>query len=154
MQFVAGDSRYVDPSVMAQNIEAFNEQVRDSGYEGYEDDYSQREASYVGDVQSGDYTSDYKRIQIANAIERINAKIAHMKPSADGRVLAPGEEAQGMSMDTAPSGSDSYREYYIKEMSKRVIKDPPEEDEQQPELVHQRSMRRRRSAKTRQNGHI
>ena len=153
MQYVTGDSHYVDPAMIAQNIEAFNEQVRESGYDGYEDDYSQREASYVGDVQSGDYTSDYKRIQIANAIERINAKIAHMKPSADGRVLAPGEEAQGMSMDTAPSGSDSYREYYIKEMAKRVVQEP-EEDEHQPELVHPRSMRRRRSAKTRQNGHI
>lgn len=151
MQYITGDSRYVDPSVMAQNIESFNEQVREGGYSGYEDDYSQREASYVGDVQSGDYTSDYKRIQIANAIERINAKIAHMKPSVDGRVLAPGEEAQEFAMDTAPSGSDSYREYYIKGMSKRVIRDEVEEP---PEPVQQRPMRRKRSAKTHQNGHI
>lgn len=147
MQYVTGDSHYVDPSVMAQNIDAFNEQIREGGYDGYEDDYAQREASYVGDVQSGDYTSDYKRIQIANAIERINAKIAHMKPSVDGRVLAPGEEAQGFTMDTAPSGSDSYREYYIKEMAKRVVKEPEEADEL-PEPVHQRSIRRRRSVKT------
>jgi hypothetical protein len=153
MQYVTGDSHYVDPSVIAHNIEAFNEQVRECGYDGYEDDYSQREANYVGDVQSGDYTSDYKRIQIANAIERINAKIAYMKPSADGRVLAPGEEAQGFTVDTAPSGSDAYREYYIKEMSKRVIKEAEVVDAQ-PESIHQRSSRRRKSAKTHQNGHI
>ena len=150
MQYVTGDSHYVDPAVMAQNIEAFNEQVREGGYEGYEDDYAQREASYVGDVQSGDYTSDYKRIQIANAIERINAKIAHMKPSVDGRVLAPGEDAQGMAMDMAPSGSESYREYYIKEMVKRVVKEPSSDEEPVPQ-VHQRSMRRRRTTRTHQN---
>ena len=153
MQYVTGDSHYVDPSVMAQNIEAFNDQVRENGYDGYEDDYAQREANYVGDVQSGDYTSDYKRIQIANAIERINAKIAHMKPSVDGRVLAPGEEVQEFTMDTAPSGSESYREYYIKEMAKRVVKEVEEVDEP-PEPVHQRSLRRRRSAKTHQNMRI
>ena len=151
MQYLTGDSHYVDPAVMAQTIDAFNEQIRESGYDGYEDDYAQRESSYVEDVQSGDYTSDYKRIQIANAIERINAKIAHMKPSIDGRVLAPGEDAQGMAMDTAPSGSEEYREYYIKEMAKRVAKEPSEDEEPIPQ-VHQRSMRRRRSARTHQNG--
>ncbi len=151
MQYLTGDSHYVDPAVMAQTIDAFNEQIRESGYDGYEDNYAQREASYVEDVQSGDYTSDYKRIQIANAIERINAKIAHMKPSVDGRVLAPGEDAQGMALDTAPSGSESYREYYIKEMAKRVGREPSEEEEPIPQ-VHQRSLRRRRSARTHQNG--
>lgn len=149
MQYLTGVSHYVEPAAMAQTIDAFNEQVRESGYDGHEDDYSQRESSYIEDVQSGDYTSDYKRIQIANAIERINAKIAHMKPSADGRVLAPGEDAQGMAMDTAPSGSEEYREYYIKEMVKRVAKEPAEE-EPIPQ-VHPRTMRRRRSARTHLN---
>lgn len=122
MQYTSGDSHYIETSSVARDIDAFNEQIRESGYMGSERNYEEREADYIGDVQAGNYTSDYKRIQIANAIERINSKIAHMKPSIDGRVMAPGEEAQGMAMDMAPSGSESYRNYYIQEMAKRVAR--------------------------------
>ena len=143
-----GDSHYIETSQVAQSIEAFNAQLREEGHDSRTSQYEQRENSYVGDIQSGDYTSDYKRIQIDNAIKRINAQIAHMKPSVDGRVLAPGEEAQGMSMDTAPSGSDSYRDYYIKEMAKRVHK----EEDFEPPREQERSMRRRhRTSVKRQN---
>ena len=150
MQYVTGDSHYIESSTVAQNIEEFNERLMDEGYSSNCRDYEQRERDYVNDVQSGDYNSDYKRIQIDNAIKRINAQIAHMKPSVDGRVLAPGEEAQGMCLDTAPSGSDSYRDYYIKEMAKRVHKEadfePPREQES--------SMRRRhRTGVKHQNMH-
>ena len=148
MQYVTGDSHYIESSTVAQNIEEFNERLMDEGYSSNCNDYEQRERDYVNDVQSGDYNSDYKRIQIDNAIKRINAQIAHMKPSVDGRVLAPGEEAQGMSMDTAPSGSESYRDYYIKEMAKRVHKDADPE----PPREQERSMRRRhRTGVKRQN---
>lgn len=149
MQYVTGDSHYIESSTVAQTIEEFNERLMDEGYSSNCNDYEQRERDYVNDVQSGDYNSDYKRIQIDNAIKRINAQIAHMKPSVDGRVLAPGEEAQGMSLDTAPSGSDSYRDYYIKEMAKRVHK----EEDFEPQREQERSMRRRhRTGVKRQNG--
>lgn len=152
MQYTTGDSHYVETSSVARDIDAFNEQIRESGYTGSERDYEEREADYIGDVQAGNYTSDYKRIQIANAIERINSKIAHMKPSVDGRVMAPGEEAQGMAMDMAPSGSESYRNYYIQEMAKRVTRGeqedsiyddpsnmyPPEEHVMEPVIAHVR----------------
>ena len=148
MQYVTGDSHYIESSSVAQNIDEFNERLMDEGHSSRYDDYEQCERDYVNDVQSGDYSSDYKRIQIDNAIKRINAQIAHMKPSVDGRVLAPGEEAQGMSMDTAPSGSDSYRDYYIKEMAKRVHK----EEDFEPPREQERSMRRRhRTSVKRQN---
>jgi hypothetical protein len=148
MQYVTGDSHYIEPAAMAQSIEDFNERLMEEGYTQNYDDYEQYERDYINDVQSGDYNSDYKRIQIDNAIKRINAQIAHMKPSADGRVLAPGEEAQGMSMDTAPSGSESYRDYYIREMAKRVHKDADPE----PPREQERSMRRRhRTSVKRQN---
>jgi hypothetical protein len=143
MLYVTGDSHYIESSMVAQNIDEFNERLMEEGYDQTATGYEQRERSYVKDVQSGDYNSDYKRIQIDNAIKRINAQIAHMKPSSDGRVLAPGEEAQGMSMDTAPSGSDSYREFYMKEMSKRVNKDPMPESPVE-NVCHKR--RRHRSA--------
>jgi hypothetical protein len=143
MLYVTGDSHYVESSMVAQNIDEFNERLMEEGYDQTATGYEQRERNYVKDVQSGDYNSDYKRIQIDNAIKRINAQIAHMKPSSDGRVLAPGEEAQGMSMDTAPSGSDSYREFYMKEMSKRVNKDPMPEPPVE-NVCHKR--RRHRSA--------
>lgn len=148
MQYVTGDSHYIESSTIAQNIDEFNERLMEEGYNQTACDYEQREMSYVNDVQSGDYNSDYKRIQIDNAIKRINAQIAHMKPSTDGRVMAPGEEARGMTMDTAPSGSDSYREFYMKEMSKRVYK------EEQPELPVKQEypkQRRRRTHVKRQN---
>ncbi len=148
MQYVTGDSHYIEPEAMAQSIEDFNERLMEEGYTQSHGDYEQCERDYINDVQSGDYNSDYKRIQIDNAIKRINAQIAHMKPSVDGRVLAPGEEAQGMSMDTAPSGSESYRDYYIREMAKRVHKDADPE----PPREQERSMRRRhRTSVKRQN---
>lgn len=148
MQYVTGDSHYIEPAAMAQSIEDFNERLMEEGYTRNHDDYEQCERDYINDVQSGDYNSDYKRIQIDNAIKRINAQIAHMKPSVDGRVLAPGEESQGMSMDTAPSGSESYRDYYIREMAKRVHKDADPE----PPREQERSMRRRhRTSARRQN---
>ena len=148
MQYVTGDSHYIEPEAMAQSIEDFNERLMEEGYTQSHGDYEQCERDYINDVQSGDYNSDYKRIQIDNAIKRINAQIAHMKPSVDGRVLAPCEEAQGMSMDTAPSGSESYRDYYIREMAKRVHKDADPE----PPREQERSMRRRhRTSVKRQN---
>ena len=148
MQYVTGDSHYIEPEAMAQSIEDFNERLMEEGYTQSHGDYEQCERDYINDVQSGDYNSVYKRIQIDNAIKRINAQIAHMKPSVDGRVLAPGEEAQGMSMDTAPSGSESYRDYYIREMAKRVHKDADPE----PPREQERSMRRRhRTSVKRQN---
>ena len=128
MQYTTGDSHYIETTSVAREIEAFNEQVRERGYRDSEQSYEDKEVDYIGDVQAGNYESDYKRIQIANAIERINAKISHMKPSVDGRVLAPGEDAQGMSIDSAPSGSDDYRDYYIREMAKRVARGEPSED--------------------------
>lgn len=154
MQYVTGDSRFVDPATMAQSIDEFNERLIEEGHSQGYNDYEQCERDYINDVQSGDYNSDYKRIQIDNAIKRINAQIAHMKPSADGRVMAPGEESQGMAMDTAPSGSESYRDYYIKEMAKRVrhADNGYEEDCPEPPREQERSMRRRhRTSVKRQN---
>ena len=150
MQYTTGDSHYIETASIARDIEAFNEQVREQGYMGSDRSYEDREVDYIGDVQAGNYNSDYKRIQIANAIERINAKISHMKPSIDGRVIAPGEESQGMTIDSAPSGSDDYREYYIKEMARRVAREEPagsfsiqEPCEPDSNRFGERSMRRR-----------
>jgi hypothetical protein len=137
-----GDSHYIETSQVAQSIEAFNAQLREEGHDSRTSQYEQRENSYVGDIQSGDYTSDYKRIQIDNAIKRINKQISHMKPSSDGRVYAPDEDASGMAMDMAPSGSESYRSYYIKEMARRVIGDDPGDDDtpyQDQEMIHSRT---------------
>lgn len=142
MQYSIGDSHYIETSQIAQNIEAFNAQLREEGHDNRASQYEQRESNYVGDIQSGDYTSDYKRIQIDNAIKRINKQISHMKLSSDGRVYAPDEDAAGMAMDMAPSGSDSYRTYYIKEMARRVIGDDSGDEEevyQGQEALHTRT---------------
>lgn len=159
MQYTVGDSHFVDPATIARSIEAFNEQIRETGYINDADEYVSKEMDYIEDVQNGDYNSDYKRIQIANAIERINAKISHMKPSIDGRIVAPEEEGHGMTIDGSPSGSDSYREYYIREMAKRVNREEDEcytntdaayEDSTHVRRSHERSIRRRHRPSNRQ----
>lgn len=155
MQYTNGDSHFIEASSVARSIDAFNEQVRETGYVNGADEYVSKEMDYIEDVQRGDYSSDYKRIQIANAIERINAKIAHMKPSIDGRVYAPGEDATGMSMDVAPSGSDEYRDYYIREMAKRVNREEADgsADQYDPhepsKRTQERCMRRRHRSSNR-----
>ena len=156
MQYTSGDSHFIETSSVARSIDAFNEQVRETGCVNGADEYVSREMDYIEDVQRGDYSSDYKRIQIANAIERINAKIAHMKPSIDGRVCAPGEDALGMSVDAAPSGSEEYRDYYIREMAKRVNKEEVDgyadqyEAHEPPKRTQERCMRRRHRSSNRQ----
>lgn len=149
MQFSTGDTHFVDPEEMSRTIDTFNEQLQEEGHFSRAQTYEDNERNYVSDVQSGDYSSDYRKIQIAQAIERIQSKICHFKPSQDGQVLAPGEESQGMMVDGAPSGSDSYRDYYFQEMQKRVSRNVPKEDEEYvPKMPETRdhgshSMRRR-----------
>ena len=130
MQFSTGDTHFVEPETMSRTIDTFNEQLQEEGHFSRAQTYEDNERNYVSDVQSGDYSSDYRKIQIAQAIERIQSKICHFKPSRDGQVLAPGEESQGMMVDGAPSGSESYRDYYFQEMQKRVSRNAPMEDEE------------------------
>ena len=156
MQFTTGNTHFVEPETISKNIDSFNEQLQEEGHFSRASSYEDNEKSYVNDVQSGDYSSDYRRIQIAQAIERIQSKICHFKPSQDGRISAPGEDMQEMALETAPSGSDSYRDYYFQEMQKRVARNthmeqPQEEAVKMPENDHNlgHSTRRRHRSGTR-----
>lgn len=116
----APNGRIVQISDMEDKIDEFNQQLQNEELSEQYSSYDESRNKYISDINNGNYESNYRRIQLENALERIKRELEHLNRNTGQLSVNSNSDENTVADIYSINGGDDYKNYYISEQTRKA----------------------------------